>query len=226
MFMRVCFSILVLLAAAAAVADDVAGVRQPTVLVLGDSLSAAYGMSTEAGWVALLRKRLGEQGYDHQVVNASISGDTTQGGLARLPRALATHQPEVVILELGGNDGLRGLPLKVVRGNLQKMVQLATAADAHVVLTGIQIPPNYGPKYTAGFKGIYEQLGEHPQVTLVPRLMESVALDPQLMQADGVHPNAAAQPVLLAQIWPHLAGALGARSGVAGGGAADRQGSR
>ncbi len=196
--------------------------RQPTVLVLGDSLSAAYGMRAQAGWVALMRTRLGEQGYVHQVVNASVSGDTTQGGLARLPRALARHRPQVVILELGGNDALRGLPLKVVRGNLQQMVQLCLEAGAQVVLTGIQIPPNYGPKYTAGFAAIYDQLGEHRQVRLVPRLLQAVALDPQLMQGDGVHPNEAAQPILLAQIWPHVAGALGPVQAVGNGVAADR----
>ena len=175
-----------------------------TILVFGDSLSAAYGLRPEQGWVALLEKRLQAQAYGYQVVNASISGETTSGGLARLPRALSTHRPAIVILELGANDGLRGLPLSVTRDNLTMLVQLATAAGARVLLIGIRLPPNYGPRYGSEFAGMYVQVAEQQHLPLVPFLLEKVALHPELMQADGLHPSAAGEPPVLETVWPFL----------------------
>jgi acyl-CoA thioesterase I len=175
-----------------------------TILVFGDSLSAAYGIRPEQGWVMLLGQRLQTQGYGYQVVNASVSGETSSGGLERLPRALALHKPAIVILELGANDGLRGLPVSEMRDNLGHMVQLAQEAGARVLLVGIRIPPNYGPRYTEEFAAAYPQLARQYQLTLVPFLLEKVALDPALMQEDGMHPNAAAEPVVLDTLWPYL----------------------
>ena len=175
-----------------------------TILVFGDSLSAAYGLRPEQGWVALLEKRLQAQAYGYQVVNASISGETTSGGLARLPRALSTHRPAIVILELGANDGLRGLPISVTRDNLTKLVQLATASGARVLLIGIRLPPNYGPRYGSEFAGMYVQVAEQQHLPLVPFLLEKVALSPELMQADGLHPSAAGEPPVLETVWPFL----------------------
>ncbi len=175
-----------------------------TILVFGDSLSAAYGLRPEQGWVMLLGQRLQTQGYGYQVVNASVSGETSSGGLERLPRALALHQPAIVILELGANDGLRGLPLSEMRDNLAHMVQLAQGAGARVLLVGIRIPPNYGPRYTEEFAAAYPQLARQYQLPLVPFLLEKVALDPSLMQEDGMHPNAAAEPAVLDTLWSYL----------------------
>ena len=175
-----------------------------TILVFGDSLSAAYGLRPEQGWVALLEKRLQTQAYGYQVVNASISGETTSGGLARLPRALSTHRPAIVILELGANDGLRGLPISVTRDNLTKLVQLATVSGARVLLLGIRLPPNYGPRYGSEFAGMYGQVAEQQHLPLVPFLLEKVALSPELMQADGLHPSAAGEPPVLETVWPFL----------------------
>jgi acyl-CoA thioesterase I len=175
-----------------------------TILVFGDSLSAALGIRPEQGWVALLAQRLQAQGYGYQVVNASISGETSTGGLERLPRALQLHEPAIVILELGANDGLRGLPVNAMRANLARMVELAQAAHAHVLLVGIRIPPNYGPRYTEGFAAVYPELAQQYHLPLVPFLLEKVALDPSLMQADGLHPNAAAEPAVLDTLWPYL----------------------
>jgi acyl-CoA thioesterase I len=175
-----------------------------TILVFGDSLSAAYGIRPEQGWVTLLAQRLQAQGYGYQVVNASVSGETSSGGLERLPRALELHQPAIVILELGANDGLRGLPVNVMRENLAHMVQLAQAAGARVLLVGIRIPPNYGPRYTEEFAAVYAQLAQQYRVPLVPFLLQKVALDPALMQQDGLHPNAAGEPPLLDTLWPYL----------------------
>ena len=175
-----------------------------TILVFGDSLSAAYGLRPEQGWVALLEKRLQAQAYGYQVVNASISGETTSGGLARLPRALSTHRPAIVILELGANDGLRGLPISVTRDNLTKLVQLATVSGARVLLLGIRLPPNYGPRYGSEFAGMYVQVAEQQHLPLVPFLLEKVALSPELMQADGLHPSAAGEPPVLETVWPFL----------------------
>jgi len=175
-----------------------------TILVFGDSLSAAFGIRPEQGWVALLAQRLKDQGYGYGVVNASVSGETTAGGRERLPRALELHRPQVVILELGANDGLRGLPLDVARDNLAAMVQLAQAAGARVLLVGLLLPPNYGERYTRQLAQLYPELAGRLRVPLVPFLLQRVALDPALMQADGVHPNAAAQPTLLETVWSQL----------------------
>jgi len=176
-----------------------------TILVLGDSLSAAYGIRPEQGWVALLTQRLRTQGYGYEVVNASVSGETTSGGLQRLPRALEIHHPGVVILELGANDALRGLPLTLARENLTKMVQLSQAAGARVLLIGIRIPPNYGPRYANELAALYPDLAKQHQLPLIPFLLDKVALDPTLMQEDGLHPNARAEPQVLDTVWQGLA---------------------
>jgi acyl-CoA thioesterase-1 len=175
-----------------------------TILVFGDSLSAAYGIRPEQGWVALLSQRLQVQGYGYDVVNASVSGETTEGGLARLPRALQLHQPGVVVLELGANDALRGLPLSGTRANLAAMVQLAQRAGARVLLVGLRIPPNYGPRYTEEFASVFPDLARQYHLQLVPFLLENVALDPNRMQADGLHPNAIGEPQILDTVWPYL----------------------
>jgi acyl-CoA thioesterase-1 len=178
----------------------------PTVLVFGDSISAGYGLPrVEQGWVALLQAKLKKEGYGYEVVNASVSGETTGGGLARLPRALSLHQPSIVILELGGNDGLRALPIAPMRANLARMAELSTAAGAQVVLVGMRIPPNYGPQYTEQFSGVYAQIAHDEHLALVPFLLDGVALTPTLMQDDGIHPNEAGQPRLLENVWPALA---------------------
>ncbi|WP_127478638.1 arylesterase [Sulfurivermis fontis] len=175
-----------------------------TVLVLGDSLSAGYGLTAGEGWVALLQQRLEQRGLEHTVVNASISGDTTAGGLARLDAVLDQHRPDWLLLELGANDGLRGLSLKAMRDNLDAMVMRAQARGIKVVLIGMQIPPNYGRVYTERFAAVYQELAARHRLPFVPFLMEKVALDPALIQADQLHPNAAAQPLLLDTVWPVL----------------------
>ena len=175
-----------------------------TILVFGDSLSAAYGIRPEQGWVALLAQRLHAQGYGYQVVNASVSGETSTGGLERLPRALQLHSPEIVILELGANDGLRGLPVNGLHDSLAHMVQLSQAAGARVLLVGIRIPPNYGPRYTEQFARVFPELAQQYHLPLVPFLLEKVALNPALMQEDGLHPNAAGEPAVLDTLWPYL----------------------
>lgn len=181
-----------------------------TILVVGDSISAAYGLKLEQGWVSLLQLRLHAQGYGYRVVNASVSGETTSGGLSRLPRALALQKPSIVILELGGNDGLRGLPLATTRSNLNDMVALAVKAKAKVLLVGMKIPPNYGPRYTEEFARLFSELSRTRSLPLVPFFLERVALTPGLMQADGIHPNTAGQPLLLDTLWPVLRPMLGA----------------
>jgi acyl-CoA thioesterase-1 len=182
--------------------DAVAAPR--TILVFGDSLSAAHGLRPEQGWVALLGQRLESQGYGYQAVNASVSGETSGGGAERLPRALQLHHPQIVILELGANDGLRGLPVTGTRENLAHMVQLSQAAGARVLLIGIRIPPNYGPRYTEEFDRVFPELAAQYHLSLVPFLLQSVALNPALMQEDGLHPNAQGQPLLLDTVWPYL----------------------
>ena len=177
----------------------------PVILVFGDSISAGYGLArVEQGWVALLQTRLKDQEYGYQVVNASVTGETTAGGLARLPRALMLHQPKIVILELGGNDGLRALPIAQMRANLVRMVDLASAAGAKIVLLGMRMPPNYGPEYTEQFRLCYSDLARDKKLSLVPFLLNDIALVPDLMQADGIHPNELGQPKLLANVWPSL----------------------
>ena len=175
-----------------------------TILVFGDSLSAAYGLKPEQGWVALLNKRLRTQGYGYNVVNASISGETTSGGLQRLPRSLELNKPQILILELGANDALRGLPLGDAKDNLSKMVELGATAGARVLLVGMRIPPNYGPKYTADFVRMYTDLSAQYRAPLVPFLLQSVALDSSKMQDDGLHPNSLGEPAVLDTLWPQL----------------------
>ena len=177
---------------------------QRTVVVLGDSLSAGYGLRIQESWVHLLEQRLAAQGYEYRVVNASVSGETTQGGLARLPRVLETHKPDVVIVELGGNDGLRGLPLATSRDNLEKAIELARNAKARVLLVGMVIPPNYGPRYGQQFRDMFAALAQQYRLSFVPFFLDKVALNPDLMQADGIHANARGQPQLLENLWPKL----------------------
>ena len=187
------------------VATVSAKAETPVILVFGDSISAGYGLArVDQGWAALLQTRLKEQGYGYQVVNASVSGETTAGGLARLPRALQVHQPGIVLLELGGNDGLRALPIAQMRANLGRMVDLARAAGAKVLLLGMRMPPNYGPDFTEQFRLCYVDLARDEKLPLVPFLLQEIALTPALMQADGIHPNALGQPKLLDNIWPSL----------------------
>ena len=181
-----------------------AATGERTLLVFGDSLSAAYGLRAEQGWVAQLQQRLATEGYGYHVVNASVSGETTSGGRNRLQRALAQHRPAVVLLELGANDGLRGLPVKDSQDNLRAMIQAAQGSGAKVLLLGIHIPPNYGPRYTQAFDAMYTSLAAEHKVPLVPFILEGFALDPQYMQADGLHPNAAGQPRVLNNVWPQL----------------------
>jgi acyl-CoA thioesterase-1 len=177
----------------------------PVILVFGDSISAGYGLPrVEQGWVTLLQTRLKDQDYGYQVINASVSGETTAGGLARLPRALMLHHPKIVILELGGNDGLRALPIAQMCANLVRMIDLASAAGAKVLLLGIRMPPNYGPEYTEQFRSCYLGLARDKKLPLVPFLLDDVAQFPDLMQGDGIHPNELAQPKLLANVWPLL----------------------
>jgi acyl-CoA thioesterase I len=183
----------------------------PTILILGDSLSASYGVRVEQGWVALLQARLRTRGYGHRVVNASSSGETTGGALARLPRALELHGPQVVVIALGGNDGLRGLPVAEIRANLDSIITRSQQAGARILLVAMRIPPNYGPAYTTGFEQLFDDAARQHKVTLVPFPLENVALDDSLMQADGLHPNSAAQPRLLDAIWPQLETVLLAR---------------
>jgi acyl-CoA thioesterase-1 len=182
----------------------------PSLLVLGDSLSAGYNIDLDRSWVNLLQQRLRDQGYGYSVVNASMSGETTGGGLNRLPRALKLHQPRVVVVELGGNDGLRALPLSVVRGNLERIIDLSKQSGAQVVLVGIRIPPNYGQDYTEGFYRLYGELAQEKGVFLVPFALEGIALESDLMQADGIHPTGEAQQRLLENMWPAIEAALAA----------------
>ena len=163
-----------------------------------------YGIRVEQGWVALLQARLRAKGYGHRVVNASSSGETTGGALARLPRALATHRPAIVIVELGGNDGLRGLPVADIRRNFEDIIRSSQQAGATILLVGMKIPPNYGPTYTRDFYGLYGDLAQQYKLPSVPFLLANVARDEALFQEDGIHPTAAAQPRLLDEVWPHL----------------------
>lgn len=179
-------------------------VNAKTILVFGDSISAGYGINVEEGWVALLQHKLSATKKPFAVVNESISGETTAGGLARIDAALAKFKPDIVLLELGANDGLRGLSPQVMQNNLSAMVTRAEKAGAKVLLLGIRIPPNYGKRYADMFYGVFNQLALNLKIAWVPFMLEDVALNPQLMQADGLHPNAAAQPIMLAHIWQYL----------------------
>jgi acyl-CoA thioesterase-1 len=175
-----------------------------TLLVVGDSLSAAYGMPVEQGWVALLQQQLAAEEPAWTIVNASISGDTTASARARLPQTITRHQPAIVILELGGNDGLRGLPLDAMKDNLAAMITTVRLQQAQVLLIGVELPPNYGPRYTEKFRSVYRELAAAEQVSLLPSLVDGVGTNSALMQADGIHPNGAAQAVIASRVWEHL----------------------
>ena len=181
-----------------------AGAQEQRLLVFGDSLSAAYGIAEEQGWVRLLEQRLAESDLPVEVINASVSGETTTGGRSRLPSLLKNYEPTHVMIELGGNDGLRGLPLNLMRENLIAMITMALDAGAEVILAGMQIPPNYGPRYTLPFFEQYGELAQEYDLALVPFLNDGVPQQPELMQADGVHPKAEGQPLILDNVWPVL----------------------
>lgn len=182
-----------------------ASAKSKTILVLGDSISAEYGLTYGTGWAALLSKTLEKENIKGDVINASISGDTTNGGKNRLPELLDTYRPEIVIIELGGNDGLRGLSLSAMKSNLKTMVVAAQEVGAKVILTGMQIPGNYGPRYTAKFENIYREVSEETHATLVPALMKGMVKNDVYFQADGIHPTEAAQPIMHNNIWEYLA---------------------
>jgi acyl-CoA thioesterase-1 len=174
------------------------------ILIVGDSLSAAYGIPVAQGWVSLLQERLDAGNYPWQIVNASISGDTTANARARLPQALASHEPAVVLLELGGNDGLRGLSLTAMQANLAAMISSLQEAGAQLLLIGVQLPPNYGPRYTERFQAIYQELAREYDLALLPSLVEGIGTEQKLMQPDGIHPNATAQPLIRDRVWEAL----------------------
>ncbi|WP_083598806.1 arylesterase [Massilia sp. CF038] len=182
-----------------------------TVLVLGDSLSAEYGLARGNGWVALLEQKLKQEKIDAKVVNASISGETTSGGRARLPALLGQHKPDVVVIELGANDGLRGQPVRAAEANLRAMIEQSQKNSARVLLIGMRMPPNYGRDYTERFFGMYKNLAGQYKSPLVPFMLEGVADKPKLFQADRLHPNAEAHPIILANIWPQFAPMVKAR---------------
>ena len=178
--------------------------ESPVILVLGDSLSAGYGIPVEKGWVSLLQRRLVERGFPYRVVNASISGDTTSGGLSRLPAALELHRPAIVVLELGANDGLRGQPPMAMSRNLSRMIEQSQQAGARVLLAEMRIPPNYGPLYAQKFQATFGELAQHYAIPLIPFLLDGVAGNPALIQDDGLHPRAEAQPQILDNVWAVL----------------------
>lgn len=190
---------LLLLAAGRTVADSAY-----TLMIYGDSLSAGYGMDEADGWVELLDRRLAAQGHSYRVVNGSVSGETTTGGLSRLPAMLETYRPDLLVLELGGNDGLRGIPLASIRENLVAMIDIAQNSGARVVLAGIQIPPNYGPRYTQPFFEQFADIAREKELPLVPFLIDGIPQRPELMQDDGIHPRAEAQGMILDNVWPVL----------------------
>ncbi|WP_414736188.1 arylesterase [Halomonas elongata] len=194
---RICLALMLCL-----MVGPVLAAPRPLILVMGDSLSAAYGIERQDGWVSLLTDRLAGKA---RVVNASISGETTAGGKTRLPELLRQHDPDIVLLELGGNDGLRGLPPAQMRSNLADMIEASQASGAEVALLGIDIPPNYGQAYREAFTRVFTALAERYEVPLLPFMLDDVALHDELMQDDGIHPTAAAQPQILDNVWPVLA---------------------
>ena len=194
--------------ATSANAVDVGVDEFPTILVFGDSLSAGYGIDVDQSWTTLLQTRLAEQGYEYRVVNASIGGETTEGGATRIESALAAFAPALIILELGGNDGLRGFPPERIKGNLEKIVARGKASGAAVILLGIRIPPSYGQRYIEMFDNIFREVAVENDVPWIEFFMEGIALDETLMQEDGIHPNATAQPMLLENAWPIIEQAL------------------
>lgn len=183
---------------------------KPVIVVLGDSISAEYGLPRDTGWVALLRERLARERLDYSVANASISGDTTSGGLARLPATLSRLKPSIVVVELGANDALRGVPLATTEANLRSIVERSQAINAKVLLVGMYVPPNYGPDYSQKFHAAFEQIAKDKRVPLVPFLLAGMENKPDLFQSDQTHPNQQAQPLLLENVWPNLKPLLGA----------------
>lgn len=196
-------SVLLLALALSLIVPGRLAAQAPVLLVLGDSLSAAYGLATEEGWVDLLRHRLNEDGRGYLVINASISGETTAGGLSRLPGLLEAHGPAIVLIALGANDGLRGLPFGRIRDNLRRMIQFTRKEGGRVLLAGIRLPPNYGAAYTEGFQAVFTEVADSEGVPLVPLLLQGVE-GFEMMQPDGIHPSAAAQPRILDNLWPAL----------------------
>ena len=181
-----------------------ASAENPKILIYGDSLSAGYGLAQAQGWGSLLQKKLTAEHYPYTVVNASISGETTSGGSTRFAATLTKFKPTIIILELGANDGLRGLPIQSMAQNLNNMIVLGKKSKAKILLIGMKIPPNYGPKYTASFSQTYLKLSQQHQVALVPFMLENIAAKPSLIQDDGLHPNTLGQPLILYNIWPKL----------------------
>jgi len=201
--MRKILTLLLLVVGGPAQAADV-----PTVLVFGDSLSAGYGIDVDQSWTTLLQTRLASQGYEHRVINASISGETTEGGKTRIRFALDNFVPDLVILELGGNDGLRGFPPNVMKDNIRAIIETTRKSGAAIVILGIRIPTNYGSRYTQAFERVYRDLAQEFGVPWIEFFMEGIALNDELMQDDGIHPNAEAQPLLLDNAWPIINEAL------------------
>jgi len=182
--------------------------QEQTILIVGDSLSAGYGIDVDQSWATLLQSRLEEQGYEYRVVNASIGGETTEGGATRIDQALQTFNPTLVILELGGNDGLRGIPATRMQDNLENIILKSEASGAAVVMLGIQIPTNYGGRYRDGFEKVFRDLASQYDIPWIEFFMEGIAFNEDLMQSDGIHPNATAQPLLLDNAWPIITAAL------------------
>ena len=180
------------------------GSAAKTIIVLGDSISASYGINVDQGWVSLLGQKFQKNNLPHQIFNESISGDTSAGGLARIDKALKRYQPDIVLLELGANDGLRGLSPNQMKANLTEIINRSKKAGADVLLIGMRLPPNYGKRYIDLFFNVYLQLAEEEGVALIPFLLQDVALDKSLMQRDGLHPNAAAQPIITETVWKYL----------------------
>ena len=204
--MRKLLTLVVLLITGAAQAEDA-----PTVLIFGDSLSAGFGIEVDQSWAALLQQRLEDQGYEHRVVNASISGETTEGGATQIDSAIEAFRPELIILELGGNDGLRGFPPARIKDNLLAIAQRARESGAGVVLLGIRIPTNYGARYTQAFEAVYAEVANELGIEWIEFFMEGVALNDELLQEDRIHPNAEAQPILLDNAWPVIRATLDAQ---------------
>jgi acyl-CoA thioesterase-1 len=186
-----------------------ANITPAAILVLGDSLSGAWGINTDEGWVALLQQQISERGFDYKVINASVSGDTTRTGLSRIDSALLEHKPAIVIVALGGNDGLRGLAFSEIESSLASIIERCQKAGAKVLLSSVRLPPNYGPVYTEQFAALYRRLSERYDVPLVPRMLDQVAGNSSLMQEDGIHPNAKAQPQVMQNVWAGLEPILG-----------------
>ena len=198
--LSVFFSILMMPGHTAAVAPE----TPPAILVLGDSLSGAYGINTDEGWVALLQRQLLGEGYEVTVINASVSGDTTRTGLSRIDSALQIHKPSIVIIALGGNDGLRGLAFSEIESSLASIIEHCRDNNARVLLAGIRLPPNYGPEYNKQFAALYRRLSERYDIPLVPRMLDQVADYRELLQDDGIHPRVEAQPQIMMNIWTGL----------------------